>query len=640
VYRAITSITNAAGSVDLKLARRTSGDKNQPVTSGVEYDALMRPSSDLSTDMFVGQVAGWMQMACGEAMIRVIREGSARRLVLMSPDQIDVKVNSDLTLRYDHTPSGQQIPADEIIHIKQPFNPYDSLRGIGPLQAAAMAYQDDFDTRKYNRTVVRAGGMPAGFLSAKGGAWPTKEQQEQFKLELQKVQHLAQKVVLIGDGQWQTAGQTPEEMAFIEMRKLGFKEVGGVFGVPPQMLGDYERDQADAFVQMLSFHLDTMRPLLRLIADVLTLNLWKIRGTRYLDDGLYCYFDDSQVPAIAKLTNELAESDRADVQAGMTTINRVLEKRDQEPVDWGDVWWGPWGPVSGPALPELPEPKPAPADGKAAPAVEELSADELLNWHSFILQTTGYELAVVAALNEVWKKAEREAIAELRARLRKNAGLEDFTLSEIDEQRASDDESIRRPLFDIRDIAGDVATRTVPHLRATQIAGGKRGLRLARRAGQQFRVDARPAIEQLARQVQRFAIPVTETTWEKVKATLTQGLAKGESESKLVERVQRAMEVRRSEAARTARTEVSAAMNGGVALGFEQSEVVETKRWLTAGDEHVRQTHRAANGQERSVVDAFRVGGEELDYPGDPDGSAAEVIECRCTIAPGKIRSR
>jgi len=28
----------------------------------------------------------------------------------------------------------------------------------------------------------------------------------------------------------------------------------------------------------------------------------------------------------------------------------------------------------------------------------------------------------------------------------------------------------------------------------------------------------------------------------------------------------------------------------------------------------------------------FIIGGESLDYPGDPSGSAANVINCRCSV--------
>lgn len=63
------------------------------------------------------------------------------------------------------------------------------------------------------------------------------------------------------------------------------------------------------------------------------------------------------------------------------------------------------------------------------------------------------------------------------------------------------------------------------------------------------------------------------------------------------------------------------------------------KYWLTAADERVRDAHRKAGSayvKSRAIQagDAFVVDGEELMYPGDPNGSAANTINCRCTSVP------
>jgi hypothetical protein len=54
------------------------------------------------------------------------------------------------------------------------------------------------------------------------------------------------------------------------------------------------------------------------------------------------------------------------------------------------------------------------------------------------------------------------------------------------------------------------------------------------------------------------------------------------------------------------------------------------KRWTTAGDNRVRPTHVAADGQVVGIGDPYEVGDGELMYPGDPDGPDEEVINCRC----------
>ena len=58
------------------------------------------------------------------------------------------------------------------------------------------------------------------------------------------------------------------------------------------------------------------------------------------------------------------------------------------------------------------------------------------------------------------------------------------------------------------------------------------------------------------------------------------------------------------------------------------------KEWIATFDDRVRIDHIQANGQVVDMDKKFLVGGEELSYPGDSAGSAANVINCRCTNAP------
>ena len=57
------------------------------------------------------------------------------------------------------------------------------------------------------------------------------------------------------------------------------------------------------------------------------------------------------------------------------------------------------------------------------------------------------------------------------------------------------------------------------------------------------------------------------------------------------------------------------------------------KEWISALDSRTRDDHAGSNGQRRPENTAFNVGGEKLMYPGDPAGSAGNVINCRCTVA-------
>ena len=58
------------------------------------------------------------------------------------------------------------------------------------------------------------------------------------------------------------------------------------------------------------------------------------------------------------------------------------------------------------------------------------------------------------------------------------------------------------------------------------------------------------------------------------------------------------------------------------------------KVWITAIDGRERPAHHSANRQTVQFTKPFIVGGESLMHPGDSNGSAGNVINCRCSVAP------
>ena len=58
-----------------------------------------------------------------------------------------------------------------------------------------------------------------------------------------------------------------------------------------------------------------------------------------------------------------------------------------------------------------------------------------------------------------------------------------------------------------------------------------------------------------------------------------------------------------------------------------------THTWNAVGDDRTRPDHLDADGQEVPLEDPFTVGGEQLDYPGDPAGSDEQNPQLRARVA-------
>ena len=57
------------------------------------------------------------------------------------------------------------------------------------------------------------------------------------------------------------------------------------------------------------------------------------------------------------------------------------------------------------------------------------------------------------------------------------------------------------------------------------------------------------------------------------------------------------------------------------------------RRWVTAADERVRDSHQALNGEVRMIGEVWEAAGGTLRFPGDPDAPPEETVQCRCVIS-------
>ena len=109
----------------------------------------------------------------------------------------------------------------------------------------------------------------------------------------------------------------------------------------------------------------------------------------------------------------------------------------------------------------------------------------------------------------------------------------------------------------------------------------------------------------------------------------------GEYESGRILR-QKFSQYSKSQAERLIRTESTNAANYATLQSatdmFGQDNL--QKEWMTSVDGRERPAHRGADGQIVDFKERFLVGGEQLFNPGDPAGSARNVVNCRCSTAP------
>lgn len=126
---------------------------------------------------------------------------------------------------------------------------------------------------------------------------------------------------------------------------------------------------------------------------------------------------------------------------------------------------------------------------------------------------------------------------------------------------------------------------------------------------------------------------ISDTTIADVNRVIADGVESGLDERAIARMVRAVAPIKSASRAQTiARTETAAAASYTAQAIAELGGITMIRRWVSAENERTRQAHRDADGQERGMHEPFEVGGELLMYPGDPNGSAHNVINCRCQV--------
>lgn len=122
---------------------------------------------------------------------------------------------------------------------------------------------------------------------------------------------------------------------------------------------------------------------------------------------------------------------------------------------------------------------------------------------------------------------------------------------------------------------------------------------------------------------------ITSAIEEQINEAITDGYANGYSVDRVARNIISATnQITPVRADMLARTDLNALSNAGSVLAATTADAASTKTWLATEDERTRETHSDADGQTVGINDAFDVGGESAQYPGDPNLSWEESANC------------
>lgn len=133
-------------------------------------------------------------------------------------------------------------------------------------------------------------------------------------------------------------------------------------------------------------------------------------------------------------------------------------------------------------------------------------------------------------------------------------------------------------------------------------------------------------------------VSVHQTLIDAIVAVIANGYENNLSISDITRNLQNKFGWYKYQALRIARTETTTATNYATVVAAKNSDFVLEKTWISVQDNRTRRPpnsiydHLDMNGVKVGLNQPFFTSGENIMYPGDPNASAGNVINCRCKV--------
>lgn len=136
---------------------------------------------------------------------------------------------------------------------------------------------------------------------------------------------------------------------------------------------------------------------------------------------------------------------------------------------------------------------------------------------------------------------------------------------------------------------------------------------------------------------------IDKKTKKALKRVILKGKEEGESHRDIAKRIRKAGRITTPRRAITiAKTETHSAATYSVKESVKSTRLEMEREWVSSRDDRTRSRIRkdrfehylkfpaGPDGERIGMDDVYKKTGEHLKYPGDPDGSAGNIIACRC----------
>ena len=545
---------------------------------------------------------------------------------------------------------GEELQATDVAQWKL-ANPLNIYRGLSPLTAARMTLEQEYYAQGANISTLTTGDLPGLIVEADGVLG--EDQEKALMKNINKFHDSIEKrnrVLILGGVKFVTRGMNPKDMQYIELRKFTREELCAVYGVPPACAGIFEyANYANSEIQDEMLFRQTTQP----TTLDLAYSLIQAQLLDYHFPGYWCEPDFSNVPSYITTLNKKMDSANKLFTMGMpfAAINEGLKL--ELPRYDGDTIGYLFGlPVSEyiPAEDQEQETTPAQIEeteeaqttlsvGINRSKMIQLIRSKVNTDDSFFHRYAGNVNRLI------YTPFNAKFSAFYRSFLNTMGGAIAESLK--DGKQKPENFSVNRKFWGgmyedlLMPSLEELALHTMYYLKQETRAKNIISSYLKLIEGK--RIPADITLEELLTASEMQALTaslqrtlsmatraITITFADKIEDIVRDGMNEGMSVTAISNAIQEQTVAHQVYALTNAQTLTTSGYNGTRQFGFGVYQI-DRHIWINMGDESVRDSHRLEGslGKPVKVGTPFPI--TRLLYPGDSNGAAKEVINCRCT---------
>lgn len=493
------------------------------------------------------------------------------------------------------------MPAEQVV-FNRFFDP-DGLRGLGPIDVAVDEISTDRDALAFNQEYFKNYGKIGGILYDDKGEATTSDMErlvDQFNSRHVGAGRAYNTLGLPRGIKYDEALQTMREMEFLESRRDIRDRILLILGIHKALVGVTDSvDRAVAETAMRTLWQLTLRPEAIRIENTLNNQFFKLYYPEYR-----CKFDFGGVEYLRSGRVVMLEEAKMYRDLGYTIneINTELDLNMEDVTDpIGDMRLVPQNMI--PAEDYLVPPEPLPSKAQEPIETKEVnSIDKSIN-RTFRLLQRKWEKKFHSKMSNFFSKQLIKILAVVKSN--KAVGIDKLAI-----------------LLSVKTILEESNEVLLSMLTPLYNDGSKEATAMAQNF---LRVESNPHIkENIVQELGTRIKGVNQHTYNLVRREVVVAVDAGETIAQLSKRIENVGKFNASRSRLIARTESANLINGST---FEEykAQGVPKKKWITAGDADVRETH-AQNAAAGAIPMNQTFPGTGEMYPGE--------FNCRCAISP------